>query len=149
MKLSHTMSSREQVLPICSALINGVLFFLYFLKSAPVRGQLEIVFLFFDFVSSCRTNGAKFGTSCYGVFICSQGMLSKIARHILTPYYCSMWGKLKKIQKMDLQYSMALATVMESLARWRTGYRDFWGSVIELWVETAVFKVSLDINSAL
>ena len=117
LKLSHTMSSREQVLPICSALINGVLFFLFFLKSAPVRGQLEIVFLFFDFVSSCRTNGAKFGTSCYGVFICSQGMLSKIARHILTPYYCSMWGKLKKIQKMDLQYSMALATVMESLAR--------------------------------
>ena len=46
MKLSHTMSSREQVLPICSALINGVLFFLFFLKSAPVRGQLEIVFLF-------------------------------------------------------------------------------------------------------
>lgn len=58
-------------------------------------------------------------------------------------------GKIKKIQKMDLQYSMALATVMESLARRRTGYRDFWGSVIELWVETAVFKVSLDINSTL
>lgn len=34
-------------------------------------------------------------------------------------------GKIKKIQKMDLQYSMALATVMESLARRRTGYRDF------------------------